>query len=90
MGTTTIKLQQLDARGLNLMGNMGDIKLYIADELNVVVKARGFNGSVSSELPNVKFHKTGAADYVARIGFGGPTIQVAGSSGSISLIPYRE
>ena len=90
MGTTTIKLQQLDARGLNLSGHMGDIKLYIADELNVVVKVSGFSGSVSSELPNVKFNKTGAADYAARIGFGGPTIYVVGSSGSVTLIPYRE
>ena len=90
MGTTTIKLQQLDARGLDLSGNMGAIKLYIADELNVVVKVSGLSGSVSSELPNVKFNKTGAADYAARIGFGGPTIHVDNSSGSISLIPYRD
>jgi len=90
MGTTTIKLQQLDARGLNLSGNMGALKLYIADELNVVVKVSGLSGSVSSELPNVKFNKTGAADYAARIGFGGPTIYVGNASGNISLIPYRE
>ena len=89
-GTTTIKLQKLDARGLELIGHSGAIKLLIADELNVYVKVSGLSGSVSSELPNVKFHKTGAADYAARIGFGGPTIHVDGSSGSISLIPYRE
>ena len=89
-GTTTIKLQKLDARGLELIGHSGAIKLLIADELNVYVKVSGLSGSVSSELPNVRFHKTGAADYAARIGFGGPTILVDGSSGSISLIPYRE
>ena len=90
MGTTTIKLQQLDARGLNLSGHMGDIKLYIADELNVDVKVSGLSGSVSSELPNVKFKKTGDADYFARVGSGGPTINVVGSSGSVRLIHYRE
>jgi hypothetical protein len=90
MGTTTIKLQQLDARGLNLSGHMGDIKLYIADELNVEVKVSGLSGTASSELPNVKFIKTGAADYYARIGYSGPTIYVVGSSGSVTLIPYRE
>jgi hypothetical protein len=90
MGTTTIKLQQLDARGLNLSGNMGAIKLYIADELNVVVKVSGHSGSVSSELPNVRFTKTGEADYYARIGFGGPTINVEGNSGSVLLSRYRE
>lgn len=89
-GTTTIKLRQLDARGLELNGNSGAIKLHVADELNVEVKVSGLSGSVSSELPNVKFNKTGAADYQARIGSGGPTIHVGGSSGSISLRPYWE
>ena len=90
MGTTTIKLQKLAARRLELIGHSGAIKLLIADELNVLVRVSGLSGSGSSELPNVRFHKTGAADYAARIGFGGPTIHVDGSSGSISLIPYRE
>ena len=89
-GTTTINLRRLYAGGLWLSGNSGAIKLYIADESNVDVKVTGLSGSVSSELPNVKFTKTGAADYFARIGSGGATINVHGSSGSISLRPYRE
>ena len=88
-GTTTIKLRQLDAGGLELSGNSGAIKLYIADESNVDVKVSGLSGSVFSELPNVKFNKTGAADYFARIGSGGPTINVHGISGSILLSRYR-
>jgi hypothetical protein len=71
-----------------LSGNSGAIKLHVADELNVDVKVSGLSGSVSSELPNVKFNKTGDSDYLARIGSGGPTIHVDGSSGSISLRPY--
>jgi hypothetical protein len=89
-GTTTIKLRKLDAGGLELGGNSGAIKLYVGGELNVDVKVSGHSGSVSSELPNVEFTKTGAADYHARIGSGGPTINVEGNSGSILLIPYRE
>ena len=89
-GTTTIKLRKLDAGGVELNGNSGAIKLHIAEELNADVKVSGLSGSVSSELPNVKFNKTGAADYHARIGSGGPTINVHGSSGSISLRPYWE
>jgi DUF4097 and DUF4098 domain-containing protein YvlB len=88
-GSTTIKLQKLDARGLELMGNSGSVKLYVGDELNVDVSVSGLSGTVSSEVPNVRFRKIGAADYFARIGSGGPTINVDGSSGSISLIPYR-
>ena len=89
-GTTTIKLRQLDEQGLELSGNSGAITLHVADELNVDVKVSRLSGSVSSELPNVKFNKTGAANYAARIGSGGPTIHVDGSSGSISLIRYRD
>ena len=89
-GTTTINLRRLDARGLEVSGNSGAIKLYLADESNVDVRVTGLSGSVSSELPNVRFHKTGAADYYARIGSGGPTITVNGSSGSVLLGRYRE
>lgn len=89
-GTTTIKLRQLDAGGLELSGNSGAIKLYVDEELNVDVKVSRISGSVSSELPNVKFNKTGAADYYARIGSGGPTINVHDNSGSILLSRYRE
>ncbi len=89
-GPTTIKLRKLDAGGLELSGNSGTIKLYVGDELNVDVKVSGLSGTASSELPNVKFTKTGAADYFARIGSGGPTIRVEGSSGHILLSHYRE
>ena len=89
-GTTSIKLQKLDARGLELSGNSGSIKLYVTDDSNVDVSVSGLSGTASSELPNVKFKKTGAADYYARVGSGGPRINVDGSSGSVSLIPYRE
>lgn len=89
-GVITINLRRLYAGGLWLSGNSGDIKLYIADELNAVVKVTGLSGSVSSDLPNVQFYKTGAADYYARIGSGGPTINVEGSSGNILLSRYRE
>jgi hypothetical protein len=81
-------LPKLDARGLEVSGNSGEIKLYVDEEVNVDVKVSGHSGTVSSDLPNVKFTKTGAADYFARIGSGGPTISVGGNSGRFSLIGY--
>lgn len=89
-GTTAIKLRRLDAGGVELSGNSGVVKLYVEEELNVDVKVSGHSGSVSSELPNVQLTKTGAADYFARIGSGGPTISVHGNSGTILLSRYRE
>lgn len=89
-GTTTINVRRLDARGLDVSGNSGAIKLYLADESNVDVRVTGLSGSVSSDLPNVQFHKTGDADYYARIGSGGPTITVSGSSGTVLLGRYRQ
>lgn len=89
-GTVTIKLRQVDAGGLEVSGHSGPIKLHMADDLNVDVKVSGLSGVTSSELPNVQFQKTGAADYSARIGSGGPTITVEGSSGSVVLSRYPE
>jgi len=90
MGTTTINLRKLYAGGLELSGNSGPIKLYIGDELNAVARVSGISGSVSSDLPDLTFHKTAAADYYARIGSGGPTIYVLAHVGNILLGQYRE
>jgi len=89
-GTTTIKLLKLDAGGLELSGNSGAIKLGVDEKLNVEVRVSGLAGTASSELPNVQFTKTGAADYYARIGSGGPTINVEGNSGSILLVRLNQ
>jgi hypothetical protein len=89
-GTTTIMIRQLDPRGLELSGNSGATRLYVADKLNINVNVSRLSGTVSSELPNVKFYKTGATDYYARIGSGGPTIYVEGNSGSVLLSRYPE
>ena len=90
MGTTTIKLRKLDAGGLELSGNSGPIKLYIGDELNAVVRVSGISGSVFSDLPDLTFHKTAAADYYAPIGSRGPTIYVLGHVGDLLVSRYRE
>ena len=82
-GRTNIKLGKLDARGLEVSGNSGEIKLYVDEESNFDVRVSGHSGSASSELPNVKFIKTGNADYYARIGSGGPTVIVSGNSGGV-------
>ena len=89
-GATNINLRRFDGGGVDVSGNSGAVNLYVGDELNIEVKVSGLSGSVSSELPNVQFTKTGAADYYARIGSGGATINVHGSSGSILLGRYRE
>ncbi len=90
IGTTTIKLRKLDAGGLELSGNSGPLKLYIGDELNAVVRVSGISGSVSSELPDLTFHKTAAADYYAPIGSRGPTIHVLSHAGDLLVSRYRE
>src|SRR5262245_55417826 len=89
-GTISIKLHKLEPPGLELSGNIGAIKLYVDEESNAAVRVSGLSGTASSELPNVRFIKTGDADYYARIGSGRPMIYVEGNSGNISLIHYRE
>lgn len=84
-GRTTINLRRIDPAGLELSGNSGAIRLYIANELDVDVKVSRIDGLVSSDLPNVRFTKTGAVEYYARSGSGGPTVIVKDGSGSVSL-----
>ena len=89
-GTISIMLRKLDGGGLELSGTSGAIKLYVNEELNADVNVTGHSGAASSELPNVKFIKTGAADYRAHIGSGGPRIYVEGNSGSVLLSRIRD
>ena len=89
-GTISIKLRKLDAEGLDVIGNSGEIKLYVDEELNAHVTVSGHSGRPSSELPNVRFNVIRDSHYYARIGSGGPTIHLVGNSGSVLLSPYRD
>jgi hypothetical protein len=74
------------SRGIEVRGVNGNLDLRFLGEVNADVEVRGVNGQINPELPNlsIKEQKRGRLD--ARIGKGGPGIEVSGVNGNISFL----
>ena len=82
-GSMVIGLKKLDQDGVSLSGINGNIELQLASDVNADFDARGMNGRVISDLPNVEIDKTKRGSYWARIGTGGTGITAKGINGNI-------
>jgi len=73
--------------GINLNGVNGNTTLRFIGEVNADVEARGHNGRVESDLPNLEESKGEKRHgrYSARIGTGGPQIEIKGVNGNVFL-----
>jgi hypothetical protein len=71
--------------GVDLNGVNGNIELQLGEDVNADLDARGMNGRILSDLPNVSIDKTRRGSYWARIGNGGSGITVKGLNGNIRL-----
>jgi hypothetical protein len=73
--------------GINLNNVNGNTTLRFVGEVNADVDARGHNGRVESDLPNLQEIKGEKrfGRYSARIGTGGPNISIRGVNGNVSL-----
>ncbi|MGH9755721.1 MAG: DUF4097 family beta strand repeat-containing protein [Blastocatellia bacterium] len=74
---------EIDINGVN-----GNTTLRFISEVNAEVDARGHNGRVESDLPNLQESKGERRHgrYSARIGTGGPHIGIRGVNGNVSLM----
>jgi hypothetical protein len=85
-GRVVISLKQLGERGARINGINGGIELRLASGLNADLTARGMNGSVRSEIPDVTVDKEEYGHgYSAHIGSGGAPIALAGINGNVRL-----
>lgn len=84
-GSIFVGLKKIDLDGVMLTGINGNIELQLASDLNADFDARGMNGSVISDLPNVSIDKSKRGNYWARIGSGGSGITAKGINGNIRL-----
>lgn len=85
-GSIVVGLKKLDVDGVTLSGINGNIELRLASDVNADFDARGMNGRVISDLPNVSIEKEGKhGNYSARIGSGGSGITAKGINGNIRL-----
>lgn len=84
-GNLVIGLKQIGQDGVTLNGINGNIELQLGTDVNADFDARGMNGRVISELPNVQIDKEKRGNYWARIGNGGAGITARGINGNIRL-----
>ena len=90
-GSISVGLKQLGERGAHLNGVNGGIELRLASGLNADLTARGMNGSVRSEIPEVTVDKDEHwSRYSARIGNGGASIDLSGINGNVRLTRAEE
>lgn len=83
-GSVVVGLGRLSQEGVRLDGINGNIELQLTADTNADLEARGINGRVISELPNVTVDKS-KGSYSARIGAGGSSIAAKGINGNIRL-----
>lgn len=84
-GSIVVGLTKIDVDGVTLSGINGNIELQLASDVNADFDARGMNGRVISDLPNVSVDQSKKGSYWARIGNGGSGITAKGINGNIRL-----
>ena len=85
-GNISVALDKLGERGARLSGINGGIELKFGSDLNADLTAKGMNGNVRSEIPDVTVNKAEyGSNYTARIGSGGAPITISGINGNVRL-----
>src|SRR5437763_7942977 len=85
-GSIAVGLNKLSERGVHIHGVNGGIELKLSSGLNADLTAKGMNGSVRSEIAEVIVEKDDHwSHYSARIGNGGPEIEISGINGNVRL-----
>jgi hypothetical protein len=85
-GAISVGLRHLDSKGARFNGINGPIELKLSSGLNADLTAKGMNGNVRSEIPEVTVNReTQWSRFSARIGDGGAPIELGGINGNVKL-----
>jgi DUF4097 and DUF4098 domain-containing protein YvlB len=84
-GNVSVGMNRIGAEGVTLSGINGNIELQLAADVNADFDAKGMNGRVIADIPNVFIDKGKHRTYSARIGSGGHDITAKGINGNIRL-----
>jgi len=84
-GNVVFGMKRIEADGVTLSGINGNIELRLPADLNADFDAKGMNGRVIADMPNVSIDKGKRGTYWARIGSGGSGITAKGINGNIRL-----
>ena len=89
-GNMVVGLKSIGQEGVTLSGINGNIELKLGADVNADFDARGMNGQVFSDLPNVSIDKEKRGKVWARIGTGGSGITAKGINGNIRFTRAAE
>lgn len=84
-GRISVELTKLSERGLHIHGVNGGVELKLGPGINADLNANGMNGGVRSDIAEVRVEKENWSHYSARIGSGGPDIEISGVNGDVKL-----
>lgn len=83
-GSVALGMSRIEGQGVEFSGINGNIELQLAADVNADFDAKGMNGRVIADIPDVSLEK-GKHSYWARIGSGGTGITAKGINGNIRL-----
>lgn len=83
-GSVALGMSRIGGEGVTFSGINGNIELQLATDVNADFDAKGVNGRVISDIPNVSLEKS-KRSYWTRIGSGGTGITAKGINGNIRL-----
>jgi hypothetical protein len=84
-GNVRVPVERLNAAGLRVSGVSGNVYLRLASDLNAELSVGNTTAGVSNKIPGLALVGVGPSNYSARLGSGGPPIEVSDVTGSIVL-----
>lgn len=84
-GNVAVGLANLSGDGVSVTGVHGQIEFRLAADLNADVSISGIHGSVNVDNPGVTVEQDERHHFEAKVGAGGPPINVSGVHGNVAL-----
>jgi putative adhesin len=84
-GNVRVPVKRIDAAGLRVSGVSGNVYLGLASDLNAELSVENTTAGVSNKIQDLALINAGPSNYTARLGSGGPRIEVSNVTGFIVL-----
>jgi hypothetical protein len=84
-GNVRVPVARIDPAGLRVSGVSGNVYLGLASDLNAELSVGNTTAGVSNKIQGLALLSVGPSNYSARLGSGGPRIEVSNVTGTIVL-----
>jgi hypothetical protein len=84
-GNVRVPVERIDAAGLRVSGVSRNVYLGLASDLNAELSVGNTTAGVANRIPGLTLVSAGPSNYSARLGAGGPRIEVSNVTGFIVL-----